>query len=90
MRSPKSEDSVRAEVALDVILQNSEVSSSDDYDQTYFSWREQARKLAFIYDYLLERKRVRLNRINVIIMGLSAMVTLISAAQFGVDQSHHG
>ncbi len=87
IKSPKSEESVRAEVALDVILQNPEVSPSDDFQQTYFSWREQARKLAFVYDYLLERKRKRLNRINVIIMGLSTMVTLISAAQFGVDQT---
>jgi len=84
------DEEVRAEVALDAVLEaESAQEVEDEFETTYRKWQEHLGKLAYIYDYIMDKKKVQLNRINVAILSLTAVTTLLLAAQFGVDQCQY-
>lgn len=76
-------DEVRAEVALDMILEPG--ANSEEFEVTYKNWKDQLRRLAYVYDYVLNKKRIELNRINISVLILTSLTTLVLASQFGID-----
>jgi hypothetical protein len=81
---------VRAEIALDITLvDEQQAPTNDPYEKTFFEWFNHLAQIIYVYDYVLERKKRRLNRMNLANTFFSASVTLIVVSQFGVDQCQY-
>lgn len=73
----------QASLALDVTLDDG--SQPDSYDDVFKKWFGQIGTLVFVYDYILEKKKTRLNRLNISITALTAFATIIGSVQLGID-----
>ena len=60
-----------------------------DYDDTIKAWRDKSARLAFIYDYVLDKYKKRVDMFTLIAFLLTSVTSLVAFGNLGLDESNY-
>ena len=76
----------------DITANNESFSPSpnqDEYVKTIESWKDKCNKLAFVYDYVIDKYKRRVDRFALISFLITSIITLISVSTLGLSEITH-
>jgi hypothetical protein len=60
-----------------------------DYEQTLNEWRRKGAKMSFIYDYVTDKYRKKINRTSIAAFVITSITTLLALSNLGLNESDY-